>query len=149
MKFTGKLIGEFGGVNMYEIEVDQENGTIFVYEISESDLEWLNKNNKSKWDVKYVSSLVRTFEKKETEIITNSNKQRGNMETIFNILGNMKLTKSQRSQIAMLLATSFTNGFHAALIDRVGIATESQLNVLTTQSEICQHIMFLERENSK
>ena len=95
MKFTGKLIGEFGGVNMYEIEVDQENGTIFVYEISERDLEWLNKNNKSKWEVKTVASLVRETEKKETEIITNSNKQRGNMETIFNILGNMKINKSQ------------------------------------------------------
>ena len=56
MKFTGKLIGEFGGVNMYEIEIDQENGTIFVYEISENDLAWLNENNKSKWEVKYATA---------------------------------------------------------------------------------------------
>jgi hypothetical protein len=79
----------------------------------------------------------------------NTDKQIGNMETIFHILGNMKFTKSQRSQIAMLLATSFTNGFHAALIDHAGIATKSQLNELVTQSEICQQVMFLEHEYSK
>ena len=149
MKFTGKLIGEFGGVNMYEIEVDQENGTIFVYEISESDLEWLNKNNKSKWDVKYVSSLVRTFEKEETETEMNTDKQCKNMEAIFNILGNMKITKQQRTQVSMLLGTAFINGFRAALIDHAEINSEDELSEITTKSEICQQVMFLEREYSK
>jgi hypothetical protein len=59
MKFEGKLVGRYGGQNMCEIEVDQGNGTTLVYEITESDLAWLNDNNKSKWEVKYVASLVR------------------------------------------------------------------------------------------
>ena len=59
MKFTGEIIGEFGGENLYEIMVDQEDGTVLAYTVSESDLAWLNANNKSKWEVKYVSSSVR------------------------------------------------------------------------------------------
>ena len=58
-KFEGKLVGRYGGQNLYEIEVDQGDGITFVYEITESDLVWLNDNNKSKWEVKYVASLVR------------------------------------------------------------------------------------------
>ena len=58
-KITGKLIGEFGGENLYEIMVDQEDGTVLAYTVSESDLVWLNANNKSKWEVKYVASSMR------------------------------------------------------------------------------------------
>jgi hypothetical protein len=59
MKFTGKIVGRFGGQNLCEVEVDQENGTTLAYTVSESDLAWLNTSNKSKWEVKYVSSTVR------------------------------------------------------------------------------------------
>jgi len=59
MKFTGKLTGEYGGQKLYEVEVDQENGIVYAYTVSEQDLAWLNKNGKSKWDVQYVASSMR------------------------------------------------------------------------------------------
>ena len=59
MKFTGKLIGKFGAQNLYEVEVDQENGTVYAYTVSESDLAWLNANNINKWEVKNVATSIR------------------------------------------------------------------------------------------
>jgi len=63
MKLTtlikGALIGRFGGHNVFEVTVDQENGILLAYQVSEIDLIWLNANKKSKWEVKYVAISVR------------------------------------------------------------------------------------------
>lgn len=59
MKFTGKFIETVNHENFYEVEVDQEDGTVLAYTISESDLRWINKTNKSKWEIKYFASKVR------------------------------------------------------------------------------------------
>lgn len=52
-------IGADHSGDIFEIEVPQGDGITLVYKISENDLNWLKANNKSKWDVKYVASLVR------------------------------------------------------------------------------------------
>jgi hypothetical protein len=59
MKFEGKKVGEYAGANLYEVEVEQEPGIVYAYTVSESDLKWLNDNDKSKWDVKYVAVSFR------------------------------------------------------------------------------------------
>jgi hypothetical protein len=59
MKFEGKFIGVINTEAYYEIEVDQEDGTILAYTVSASDIRWLNRMNKSKWEVKYFASSVR------------------------------------------------------------------------------------------
>jgi hypothetical protein len=59
MKFEGKQAGAYGGQNLYEVEVDQGDGTILAYTVTKSDLDWLNTYAKSKWDVKYIASAVR------------------------------------------------------------------------------------------
>ena len=49
------------GNAFYEVEVpqDDEEGTVIVYTVSETDLKWLRSNNKSKWEVKYVACETR------------------------------------------------------------------------------------------
>ena len=53
------LIGQENGMNIYEVEVPQDDDTTFAYTISEDDLNRLVTGNKSKWDVKYLASSVR------------------------------------------------------------------------------------------
>ena len=59
MKYTGTLTGSYGAQNLCEVEVDQGDGTVYAYTVSESDLAWLNANSKSKWDIKYVACSMR------------------------------------------------------------------------------------------
>ena len=77
------------------------------------------------------------------------NKQRGNMESIYHKLADMKLTKVQRAVIAGMLGTAFVNGFQTALADHAGITDETGQYQITSQNETAQHIIFLAQENSK
>jgi len=77
-----------------------------------------------------------------------SNNQIGNMEQIFHILGDMKLTKKQHSKFADMLRLAFINGFHTALVDS-GMDDDSMRMEMAMQSETCQHIVFLAQENNK
>ena len=52
-------IGEDHGGDIFEVEVQQGDGTTYAYTVSERSLNWLKDNNKSKWEVKYVSSSIR------------------------------------------------------------------------------------------
>jgi len=52
-------IGEERGVGIYEIEVPQNEDTIYAYTTSEPSLKWLIDNNKCQWEVKYFVSTLR------------------------------------------------------------------------------------------
>ena len=77
------------------------------------------------------------------------NKHIENMETVFNNLGDMKLTKSQRARLAGMLRIAFINGFHAALANHAGLHEDTERMEVVTQSDICRHVLFLENQNSK
>ena len=77
------------------------------------------------------------------------NKHIENMETVFNNLGDMKITKSQRTQLAGMLRIAFINGFHAALANHAGLFDDTERMEVVTQSDVCQHVLFLENQNSK
>ena len=53
-------IGENHGGGIYEVYVPQDDDDLtYVYTTSEASLNWLIDNNKSKWEVRYVSSSIR------------------------------------------------------------------------------------------
>ena len=59
LKIT-KIDEDFKG-GIFEIEVPQDEEITYVYRITENDLNWLKANNKSKWEIKYFGTLVRTL----------------------------------------------------------------------------------------
>lgn len=62
---TGRV---YGTEKIYRVEVDQEDGNIFIYEVTESDLDWLNRTNKSKWEVKNIGQLVDMRDAKKNSV---------------------------------------------------------------------------------
>jgi hypothetical protein len=78
----------------------------------------------------------------------NENKRIENMERIFHMLGDVKITKKQHSQIADMFRIAFFNGFHTALHDHAGVYNEPERMQIASQNETCQHIMFLAQYNS-
>jgi hypothetical protein len=77
-----------------------------------------------------------------------TNKQRENMELIFHMLTEMKVTKKQREQLSRMLETSFVNGYHSALAEHTE-ASEVDRSGFVIESETVQHIAFLARESGK
>ena len=65
------------------------------------------------------------------------------------MLGQMKLTKVQRACLSGMLRAAFINGFQTALADHAGITGETEQTETAAQNETCQHIIFLEQQNSK
>ena len=57
LKITKIGTDHSGGI--FEIEVPQDDETTLIYTISESDLNWLKANNKSKWEIKFLATDVR------------------------------------------------------------------------------------------
>ncbi len=78
-----------------------------------------------------------------------TNEYRARIEEIFNQLGDIKLSNKQRAHIAGLLRASFINGFHAALNEYAGISSATRRLDIVRDNDTAQHVMFLERENSK
>jgi hypothetical protein len=78
-----------------------------------------------------------------------ANKQRERMEAIYYALGNMKLTKKQRTDLSAMLRSAFVNGFHAALVEYAGVAGENKRTEIASQNETVQHILFLAQESAK
>jgi len=78
-----------------------------------------------------------------------SNNQRERMEAIYYALGDMKLTKKQRAELSAMLRSAFVNGFHSALAEYAGIASENKRTEIAVQNETIQHILFLAQENAK